>query len=329
MKLIFTSLLLFSAFCAFSQEVHLTQYYTSNLSLNPAYTGNYEGDMRVTLNSRSQWAQVSPSIKTNMLSIEKKILRFPDEFGVGFLFVNDQVSAAFLKTNKAMLSLSYQKNIHQHFFRLGVQGGMVFRRIDLSAQTFPGQWNDATGSFDQGISSGETKIQNTWTYPDINAGAGWMHRFGKTKVSAGYALFNVNRPNDSYTTVSDKLPFRHVFNASAAYDFSPSVWITPHILYMRAKNATDFLTGINLNKRINSSLVLLGGIGYRGSTTNSDSFIGTVGGSYNRFNVGFSWDFNVSKLNQNAKNKSAWEISLVYTTPSRVPRKATIPCDRY
>jgi hypothetical protein len=98
---------------------------------------------------------------------------------------------------------------------------------------------------------------------------------------------------------------------------------------MRAKNATDFLTGINLNKRINSSLVLLGGIGYRGSTTNSDSFIGTVGGSYNRFNVGFSWDFNVSKLNQNAKNKSAWEISLVYTTPSRVPRKATIPCDRY
>jgi type IX secretion system PorP/SprF family membrane protein len=265
-----------------------------------------------------------------MFSIEKKILRFPDEFGVGFLFVNDQVSATFLKTNKFMASFSYQKNINQHFIRLGVQAGMVFRRIDLSAQTFPDQWDYSSGNFNSSASSGETNLQNSWTYPDINLGAGWMHRFGKTKVSAGYALFNVNKPNDSYTsTTSAKLPFRHVFNASAAYDLMPSIWITPHLLYMRTLNATDFLAGVNVNKRLNPNLVLLGGLGYRGSTTNGDSFIATVGGTYNRFMVGFSWDFIVSKLNQNAKNKSAWEISLVYLTPSRATRKATIPCDRY
>jgi type IX secretion system PorP/SprF family membrane protein len=329
MKIIFISVILLTSLCIHGQEVHLTQYYTSNLSLNPAYTGNFEGDSRITLNSRSQWAQISPSIKTNMFSAEKKIHRFPDELGVGFIFINDQVSATFLKTNKAMVSFSYQKNINQHFIRLGVQGGMVFRQIDLSSQTFPDQWDNSTGNFNSSTSNGESKIQSSWTYPDINAGASWMHRFGKTKVAAGYALFNLNKPNDSYSSTPYKLPFRHVFNASAAYDLSSSIWITPHLLYMRSQNATDFLAGVNANKRINQNLVIMGGLGYRGSTTNSDSFIGVVGGSYNRFTAGFSWDFNVSKLNQSSKSKSAWEISLIYTTPSRIARKATIPCDRY
>jgi|GEM_PF-1053986 len=329
MKVFFFFTLLCSSFLIYGQDVHLTQYYASNLSLNPAYTGSYEGDIKVTLNSRSQWSQISPSIKTNMFSIEKKILRFPNEFGVGFIFINDQVSASFLNTNKAMLSVSYQKNIHQHYFRIGLQGGMVLRRIDLSAQTFPGQWNYASGNFDQSISNGESQTQNSWTYPVINSGVSWMHRFGKTKVSAGYGLFNVNKPNDSYTSSTDRLPFRHVFNAAAAYDLSKTVWITPHLLYMRTRNATDFLGGVNVNKKINSQLVLLAGLGYRGSTTNSDSFIALIGGSFKRFNVGFSWDFNISSLNQNAKNKSAWEISLCYITPGRTFKKATIPCDRY
>ena len=73
----------------------------------------------------------------------------------------------------------------------------------------------------------------------------------------------------------------------------------------------------------------MAGAGYRGSTVNSDAAIITAGMTYNRFIFGLSYDINVSDLSQNARNKSAWEISLIYTTPSRSSNKITLPCDRY
>jgi type IX secretion system PorP/SprF family membrane protein len=330
MRILFIFLvLLFFSPLAFSQDVHLTQYYTSNLSLNPAFTGNYDGDVRMVANSRSQWGQVSSPIRTNMVSIEKKIDRYPDEFGLGLIFINDQVSAYYLKTNKILLSGSFQKNIRKNLIRIGVQGGMVFRTIDLGGQTFPDQWNYQLGSFDQSLPTGQANLQNSRTYPVINAGAGWTRRFGKTKLSAGYGLFNINHPDDGFIHGGKGLPIRHVLNGSATYHISKQLSLTPQLLYMRTAKATDFIIGANASQKVKEDLSLLLGGGYRGSTINSDAVMVIAGGTYKRFQMGFSMDFNVSDLSKYAKNKTAWEISLTYTTPSRIPGKMTIPCDRY
>src|SRR5438046_167633 len=115
-----------------AQDVHLTQYYTSNISLNPAYTGNYFGDLRLLANYRSQWGQVSSPIKTNFFSVEKRILkRFPDEIGVGVLFANDAVSSYHLHTNKMIFSGSYQREYNKNIIRVGIQAGFVFHSINI------------------------------------------------------------------------------------------------------------------------------------------------------------------------------------------------------
>ena len=98
---------------------------------------------------------------------------------------------------------------------------------------------------------------------------------------------------------------------------------------MNSASATDFMVGANAHRKITDNLGLLVGGGYRGSTVNSDAAIAVAGFNYNRLAFGLSWDFNVSTLSQNAKNKTAWEVSLVYTTPSRASNKVTLPCDRY
>ena len=163
MKLIITFCIgLFLSVSLLAQDIHLAQYYTSNLSLNPAYTGNFDGDIRATLNSRSQWSQLSPAIKTNMLSIEKKFVRRPNEFGLGFILINDQLSAMFLNTNKMYLSGSYQKNIHGHFFRFGIQGGIVLMNINLTNQTFPAQWDASNGQYDLSTTGVNGGMQNIW-----------------------------------------------------------------------------------------------------------------------------------------------------------------------
>jgi len=312
-----------------AQDVHLTQYYTNNQSLNPAYTGNYYGDVRMVANSRSQWGQVSSPIKTNYFSVEKKILRFPDEIGVGVLFINDQVTAYNLITNKIMLSGSYQKEIRKNIFRVGIQAGLVFRSINTGSQTFPDQWNYYQGVYDPSVPSGESNIQNLRAYPDFNIGGAWSRRFGIAKVTIGYAIFNVNRPHDGFVpTTSAGLPFKHVFSPSATFSVSSKTNIIPYMLYMRTAKATDFMFGSNATYALTHNTSILFGAGYRGSTVNSDAIIGVAGLTYKRFQLGFSMDFTVSQLND-AKNKSAWEIMITYTTPSRIPGKVSIPCQRY
>ncbi|HQQ95111.1 MAG TPA: type IX secretion system membrane protein PorP/SprF, partial [Bacteroidia bacterium] len=47
-----------------AQDVHFSQYYFSPLSLNPANTGNYDGNYRFFGNYRSQWREISEAYDT-------------------------------------------------------------------------------------------------------------------------------------------------------------------------------------------------------------------------------------------------------------------------
>lgn len=310
-----------------SQDVHLTQYYTSNLSLNPAYTGNYNGDIRIVANYRSQWKQVTAPIQTNFLSVEKKIVLNKDEVGVGLILMNDRLNLYSLNTNKAYLSISYQKNFNDHILHIGMQGGIVMRTTDLSGQTFPDQWQYVNGNYS--LPNNETGIQNKTTYPSINLGAGWSHKFGNKKLTAGYALFNTNKPKDSFVSNNQSLPLRHVFNASLAWHLANKLTLLPQVLFMRTAKANDFIIGSNIRKNINKDVAVLIGLSYRNTIANSDAFMAIAGLSYKRLDFGFSLDFNDSQLSRQSQSKSALEFSLIYTTPSVHPNKAAIPCDRY
>jgi type IX secretion system PorP/SprF family membrane protein len=312
-----------------AQDIHLTQYYTSNMSLNPAYTGHYDGDVRITGNSRSQWSQVNSSIKTNILSVEKKFHVFPNEIGVGVMFVNDQVSALFLHTNKALASLSYQMKVGKNLIRVGAQGGVTMRNIQLDGQTFPEQWNYSTGSYESSSSSGEVNLKTSWMLPSVNAGLSWSRTFGRTPITLGYGLYNINKPKDQFVSNIEATPFRHVLNGTTTLYISPRTWVTPQLLYMQMAKALNMLALANVNHKFNDRLTAYIGGGMRGSSTNGDAAIAVLGAQINRLAVGFSWDFNISSLSKNSKYKSAWEISISYTTPSRAHGKVTIPCDRY
>lgn len=324
--LIFVSGLLASPL--FAQDIHLSQYYTSNISLNPAYTGFYSGDIRVTCNYRSQWGQVNKPIRTNMFSFEKKKENFGDEIAWGLIVINDQLSTYNLSANKFFLSGSYQKKISANYFRAGIQAGLAHRSTDLNGQTFPDQWHYGTGTFNQEIHSGETGINDSYTYPDFNAGLGWFRFLGKTRVAAGYGLFHLSRPRANF--IGDfRLPFRHVFNASAIHPLSESLHALPYLLYMNSATATDFVFGSNLKKYLSKTVNIQAGAGYRGSRVNSDAVILLAGFGYGRLDFAISYDITVSELSNNARNKSAIEFSLIYTTPRRFADKISIPCNRY
>ncbi|MCU0429727.1 MAG: PorP/SprF family type IX secretion system membrane protein [Cytophagaceae bacterium] len=312
-----------------AQDVHLTQFYTSNVSLNPAMTGHFDGDMKFTLNSRTQWSEFLKSIKTNMLTVEKKFLKRFDEIGVGLLVINDVFQPMFLKTNKLNIGISYQKVIDKNKIRVGISGGPVLRNIDFDRQQLPDQWNYQAGIFDPTIATGESNPRGSWGYADLNAGVGYSRRFLSWKVDGGYAVFHVNRPNEKFTANSIQVPVRHVFSVSVIKNLRPDLWLSPHLLYMKSVRATDLLLVLKANKQLKKNIVVSGGTAYRGSPVNSDAVMAVAGLTYNRFFFGLSRDFIVSNLRKGTNNKAAWELAITYTTPSKAPGKITVPCDRY
>ena len=313
-----------------SQDLHLTQYLTSNLTLNPALTGYYDGDYRFTLNHRNQCRQLPSPMITNQFSIEKRIQHFNHEFGIGGMLVNDEVNDLNLITNKFVLSGSYQLNKNNHLFRGGVQGGVVYRQTDFASQTFPEQWNYSLGVFDDNLSNNELSMEQSEFYFDLNAGLSWTKRFGNWKVNTGLAAYHLNRPKNGFSSGDNdlRLSVRKIANIRADYYLTDRLTITPSILYMFTTKTKDLLFGVLSNVKLTTDVRLGVGISYRGEGFSSDAIVPTITFGYKRFDFGFSNDYNLSNLSDSGSRKSSYEISIIYTTPSATSSRATIPCER-
>lgn len=327
----FLTIFLLTVSCsAFSQDLHLTQYLTSNQTLNPALTGYHDGDYRMTLNHRNQWRQLPSPMVTNQFSVEKRIQHYNKEFGLGVVLVNDDVNDLNLVTNKVALSGAYQINKNNHLIRVGLQGGLSFRQTDFESNTFPEQWNYSLGVFDANQSNNEISIEQSDMYFDVSSGASWTKRFNKWKLNAGFAAYHLNRPKNGFTNgeKSLRLPVRKIAHFRADYFVSDRFTIIPSLLYMFTTKTKDLMVGVLGNMQLSTDVSLGVGLSYRGEGFNSDALVPTIMFGYKRFDFGFSNDFNLSNLSSSTSQKTSYEISIFYTTPSVTSSRATIPCER-
>lgn len=316
-----------------AQDVHLSQFYTAQLNLNPALGGKYDGDYRVAANYRNQWRQVNNPISSTLIAIDKKIPHYTNEIDAGILIINDQFSGFNLNTNKILLSGSYKKMLGYNELRGGVQLGMTFRSTDLAAQTFPSQWVYETGQFDPNVNSGENELNVSQGFFDVNVGFAWARTFRNIKPTLGFTLFHVNRPKDTYfNSTGKRLKMRQMMHGEVVIDVTNNISVEPKLLYMWTNKAEDALLGANLRYHIPDlplKSLYVGALYRDGFGRNSDAIIPVIGMTYKQFDFGFSYDVNVSNLSQYNTQKSTLEFSLVYTAPIFNPTQLSIPCDRY
>ena len=324
-------LLLFSSIhLLVGQDIHLSQYYTSNLSFNPGRTGDYHGDLKASWNYRNQWKQVNQPIETNMASIEKKINLNKDALGVGLLFINDRSGNIGLTTNKIMASFAYEHDLKGNLFRAGIQAGYVQNSNNLNNQLFPNQWDYKQGDFDTEIFNEEKGLTNSYSNLDLNAGFTWSKQFQKIRPTIGYSLLHINKPKNKFTENNNDA-FNHLIDVKANYKLNTKTTIIPKALYMLSAKAENILISSHVQYAIANDLKPLLGLGVRTSRINGDAYIIYLGIQYKQFDLGLSTDRVFSSLNdgEGFNQKSSFEISLSYTTPSFVPESITIPCDRY
>lgn len=316
-----------------AQDLHLSQFYTNKMSINPAHAGSYQGTMQFSGNYRSQWSEVGTPLSTVFLAFDKKFFIIRDEIDVGVFFNDDQYTEFGQKVNKLMLNLAYSKRIGKHQIRAGIQVGAVMRSTDFSTQTFPSQWVYNTGEFDANVFNGEAALTPNQTFMDVSVGLVWTRRYKKITPTVGFSMFHVNRPKDSYNPVFiERLRMRKVFFGELNWLVNEKVSIEPRLLYMWTTKTQDLVVGSNFRRIFNSKALtsIYGGIHVRsGFGRNFDALIPTIGLAISRFDLGFSYDVHLSEISQTNSQKTSLEWSLRYTAPMYNPAKRSIPCDRF
>ena len=95
-------LVLLSRLLSFGQDLHFSQFYLHPITLNPATTGVFEGDLRFSGLYRSQWASVPVSYQSFAAAADwKAVRRNTNLLSVGFAMQHDRAGDAGLTWTQA------------------------------------------------------------------------------------------------------------------------------------------------------------------------------------------------------------------------------------
>ena len=317
----------------FSQDIHFSQFYASPLTLNPSSLGNYSGDWRAMNSYRRQWGSFTTPYVTNALGYDRQFFFCSQKISVGATVITDRSGDAKLAANKIFLAGAYHKTLFGHNLHGGLQLGLVNKSYLTDNLSFPDQFNMDIGQFDASLPTADAG-GSAINYLDVNLGFSWSKRFAKIEPEVGIAFFHVNFPKETFFANNDRLLVRRAFTLSAKYYLNEKITLLPQLFMMGHTKATDYLLGSNVKYKlsknnIKAKSIFAGLYGRDGIKRNTDAFIIVVGTEIDRFEIGISYDINISDLKAATNNKGAIEFSIIYTGLNTRANKRAIPCDRY
>lgn len=339
-KLIINISLLFLSVISFAQDWHFSQFYAVEMLLNPALTGRYKEDYRLSFIHRNQWSGINSKFETSAFGAEynlKNGFLGSNKIGLGIFAYKDGALDNTFTNNTIFLSTAYHKTLDhhkRHHISVGVQGGYVSKIINNNNFQFESQYQNWV--FNPGLASGEEIDGSRVSYIDVHAGAYYSFNLNdRTKLHAGLSFYGLTTPEESFTTVStgNELGTRTVSHIGADYQLTDFITISPKILFVNQSNARDFnaggLAGFNVGRK--KDIVVFGGLWYR----YKDAAIAMSGVRYKNYDLKVSYDFTTSSLTDvkqiegiNANMLGAWEISLVIKGIIKRPSPSdyTVPC---
>ena len=320
-----------------AQDVHLTQYYFSPLNYNPAATGRFDGDYRIVGNYRSQWGAImEDQFVTSAISYEQVFNILGQKIAFGGVFLHDNSGLANLTQNKLQFSAGYTFDYKGHSITTGIQTGLLQKGINFNSLTFPSQFDNVEGEFNNAIANGQN-FPNTRDYSmDLNFGLIWGKQLtDKLRPEVGISLMHINRPKETFLADgSNRFKMRNIIDVQLVYSLNKKWDIVPTFLHMNQNRASEMLLGglvkHNLEDNKYDLSQIFGGFSVRnGFNRNYDAVAFIVGGKFQEFQLGISYDVNVSPLSSLTHYQGAFELSLIYIAKRTSSIIYNLPCDRY
>jgi type IX secretion system PorP/SprF family membrane protein len=292
-------------------DPHFTQYYVYPSWLNPALTGSFDGDYRISGIYRNQWGNISKPFSTIGLGGEY-VTNNNVNIGVSLLNQTAGDGGYYFRTAYANLAYTGVRfgAAENHRIVMGLQLGMIWRGFNASKFTFGDQWDPITG-YNPGTSAdGFNKTKTA----DFDAGAGILYFDAapgkKANAYAGFSVSHLTKPKDHFSSnVNAKLPMRYTGHAGVRLTLSDLLSVTPNVLYARQGTAEEKMAGayVQLNAAPGTDVML--GANYR----IQDAISPFVGFTHKNMVLGVSYDVNTSQLGKMAHGSNSFEISLSFT----------------
>lgn len=307
-----------------SQDIHFTQFFTNPLVLNPAQTGNFQGNYRIGFNFKGQWPFATNSstytyhTETPYVDLsfgEKKIKS--GWMGVGFNFVNDEAGDGVLTYRKFSVSYAYHQAFdkeQRYVLSVGVNLSYVLRSVDFSKLYFNDQWVQEFG-FNTSVNPNEPLLRQSFGMWDLGAGLNFAGQISKRiKIDVGYCMLHINQPHDNFYNDDERLGFRYQPTAGLTCNVSNRVTVYANAYYGYEKTASETVFGAMMsygfykfNKEGSDNLVYAG-IYYRVN----DAVAPLIGYQYKSMRMLLSYDITTSTLLPASQANGGPEISIVY-----------------
>jgi len=293
-------------------DPHFSQYYVYPSWLNPALTGAFDGDYRVSGIYRSQWGNISSPFSTQGLSGEFTTNK---NANVGLTVLNQKAgNGGYSYTtgyaNFAYTGVRFGANGNQRVV-MGLQLGFIRRSFNPSKLTFGDQWNPVTG-YNAGTATSDVFSQTD--NMSFDAGAGLLYYDAepgkKANIYGGFSLSHITTPTDKFSSTGNaKLPIRYTVHGGVRITLNELLSVTPNLLYLRQGTAEEKMAGAYVQLKANEETDVMLGLNYRFD----DAVAPYVGFTYKNMVLGASYDVNTSSLGKMVHGSNGFEISLSFT----------------
>jgi type IX secretion system PorP/SprF family membrane protein len=342
------SLLVFllSFLCALStlstaQDIHLSQFNRTPLLRNPALAGLFVGDIRIQSVYRNQWRSVAYPYRTVSLGYDQKfkIGSGNDHITFGAASFYDEAGIMKLKTLQLMPLINYHKSLSDQrdsYLNAGFMAGFINRQFDGRNLSFDNQY--VGGRYYDGNPTGENFIGISRTFFDMAAGISYNGQLSNNAVFyIGTAWWHFHQPSVNFLSEDIRLSSKIQANIGYKRLVSPTLEFTFEANYLKQGVYNETIGAVMIKYFVPKDMTIStrpieetaigAGIMYR----NNDAIVPYLSLDYNNFDIGLSYDVNISTLKTASQYRGGFELSLTFRsfTKGQSSTLTNIRCPRF
>lgn len=329
-------LALLSSSFVYSQDVHYSQRLVLDRERNPTFFNHFDGKWQLYSAYRQQWAAVGEPFVSSTANLVRKIKT--SQKGLDFFaaagFTNDQSGDVKLDMNQLALVFGAQLQTEYGTFEAALNNQWVTKSMNLNGVTFPEQYDRSIGRFNEQLASGENLPANSLDFFNFNFGLSWEKQLDPLwRLRTGLSLSNLTEPEESFFDENNRKNRGYGLQLLGSYAGFNGKVLEPYLSYYRAKGASELVLGSALSfqmlkgdlvQSIKPFLYVRTGVDRQ-----TDALIVGSRVELLNFDLGLSYDVNVSELELATQNRGSFELSLVYTLDYLTPKIRRLPCERY
>jgi type IX secretion system PorP/SprF family membrane protein len=302
-----------------AQDIHFSQIESSPLNYNPAKAGDFNGTYRFVMNHKRQWNSFTNAYRTFSGSFDSKyaVPHQPMNIGGGLL-VNSDIAG---DGNMGLVSFQIPISVHYEIEHLstklsfGLMAGYNQYKVDVNKLSFGSDYDGSI--YNPGINGGESIGGNQLSFMDFSTGMNLLYGDPyQTSVQLGVAYYHLNEPDVSFSgDYFNALPGKTIVYADFSWPLSRGSYLLPQIFYFSQGPYSEILVGAFYRLHPDNMYfhTLKTGFFYRGN----DAVIFKLAFDYLDYQVGLSYDFNISNLNTVSKGYGGFEFSFIYIVPTK------------